>query len=174
MKLETKRGLAKLSDHLIDKDGEVFLELYTKEKYEFDRSLKFAVRDNNVLVLRTGQNHDSYWDYTYNAEELLEAVQKSIETDDLGGLNEYLSEGMDEGEFLFGGDDYHESQDAIEDHDFDEIPEDLLDEDSGEIDIEKLQDDYDFEVIEEEGKQISKFESFKYKTDDGEVKIDLN
>ncbi len=174
MKLETKHGLEKLSDHLKDKDGEVSLELYTKEKYEFDRSLKFPIGDNYVLVLRSGKNHDSYWNYTYNAEDLFEAVQQSIETDDLGGLNECLSEWVTEWEFLFGGSDYHESQDAIEGHDFDEIPEDLLDEDTGEIDIEKLQDNYDFEVIEEEGDQISKFESLKYKTDDGEVKIDLN
>jgi hypothetical protein len=58
MKLQTKRGLEKLSDHLKDKDGEVSLELYTKEKYEFDRSLKFSPKYlvNNRLLRQLTAN----------------------------------------------------------------------------------------------------------------------
>ena len=76
-------------------------------------------------------------------------------------------------DFKSSGDDDYEFQDEIDSHDFDEIPEELLDEDGEDIDIEKLQDNYDFDLIEEEG-GISKFDSLSIDIGDEKITIDWN
>ena len=66
--------------------------------------------------------------------------------------------------------------DSLDDHDFDQIPDKILDKESGEIDIEKFQDIYgsDYELKPKED-YLSKFiDSFSIKIDEENVNVNLN
>ena len=70
--------------------------------------------------------------------------------------------------FVGSGDGNYEINDSLDDHDFDQIPEEILDKESGEIDIEK------FLLSVYELKDFDLIDSFSIKIDEENVNVNLN
>jgi|TARA_B100000315_G_C14302990_1_gene462710 hypothetical protein len=173
MNNETKEKLKKISKYLQNTDDTVTFEMYTSQKYEYENTLAAAVDGNYVNITRRGFYNDSFWDYEFEPKSLKDGIDYALEENDISSFNNFILEFFDDYDFKSSGDDDYEFQDEIDSHDFDEIPEELLDEDGEDIDIEKLQDNYDFDLIEEEG-GISKFDSLSIDIGDEKITIDWN
>ena len=107
-----------------------------------------------------------------------ERVNDSIEKDDFNILIEdYIREEGDitEAKFVNSGSGNYEIQDEVDDYDFEEIPENILDEETEEIDIEKFQDIYgdDYELSDRED-YCGKIDSFSVYVDKEKVEINVD
>ena len=170
------KKLKKIADYLQNKEEMVEIELYTNERYEVEESYVVTIGENYVGIHRTGFYDTSFWSLELDAETFYKAILEAIEKDDYEYLvEEYIMEEGDytESKFISGGEGNYEIQDSIDDHDLDEIPDEILDDETGEIDIEKFQDIYgsDYELRDSEG-YFEKINSFSLHVD--KVKYEVN
>ena len=173
---EEIKKLGLIADALKNKDDFIEIEIFTKERYEVEEYHVVMIGDNYVGINRTGFYDTSFWSLELDAETFYKAILEAIEKDDYEYLvEEYIMEEGDytESKFISGGEGNYEIQDSIDDHDLDEIPDEILDDETGEIDIEKFQDIYgsDYELRDSEG-YFEKINSFSLHVD--KVKYEVN
>ena len=170
------KKLKKIADYLQSKEEMVEIELYTNERYEVEEYYVVTIGENYVGINRTGFYDTSYWSLELDSETFSKAIFEAIEKDNYEYLVEdYIMEEGDytEAKFIGGGEGNYEIQDSIDDHDLDDIPEEILDGETGEIDIEKFQDVYgsDYELRDKEG-YCEEIHSFSLHID--KVKYEVN
>ena len=172
------KKLKKIADFLQSKEGMVEIELYTTERYEVEEYYVVTIGENYVGINRTGFYDTSYWSLNLHSKTFSERVNDSIEKDDFNILIEdYIREEGDitEAKFVNSGSGNYEIQDEVDDYDFEEIPENILDEETEEIDIEKFQDIYgdDYELRDSED-YCGKIDSFSVYVDKEKVEINVD
>tara|TARA_Y100000022_G_scaffold140803_1_gene122668 strand:+ start:357 stop:908 length:552 start_codon:yes stop_codon:yes gene_type:complete len=172
------KKLKKIADFLQNKEGMVEIELYTTERYEVEEYYVVTIGENYVGINRTGFYDTSYWSLHLDSKTFSERVNDSIEKDDFNILIEdYIREEGDitEAKFVNSGSGNYEIQDEVDDYDFEEIPKNILDEETEEIDIEKFQDIYgdDYEIRDSED-YCGKIDSFSVYVDKEKVEINVD
>ena len=170
--------LKKISNFLAQIEDSVEIEIFTNERYHVEEYYGITINENYVGINRTGFYDNSYWSLSLDSKDFSENIIKSIDQDDFEMLAEdYIREEGDitEAVFVGSGDGNYEINDSLDDHDFDQIPEEILDKESGEIDIEKFQDIYgsDYELKERED-YCGRIDSFSIKIDEENVNVNLN
>ena len=170
--------LKKIADYLQSKEDVVEIELYTTERYEVEEYYVVIIGENYVGINRTGFYDTSYWSLHLDSKTFAGRINDSIEKDDFNILIEdYIREEGDitEAKFVNSGSGNYEIQDEVDDYDFHEIPENILNEETEEIDIEKFQDIYgsDYELRDSEG-YCGKIDSFSVYIDKEKVQINVD
>jgi len=171
------KKLKKIADFLQSKENMVEIELYTNERYEVEEYYVVTIGENYVGINRTGFYDTSYWSLNLDSKTFAERINESIEKDDFNILIEdYIREEGDitEAKFVNSGSGNYEIQDEVDDYDFKEIPENILDEETEEIDIEKFQDIYgsDYELRDSED-YCGKIDSFSVYLDEEKMEINV-
>ena len=172
------KKLKKILDYLRKKDDNVEIELLTSERYEVEEYYVVTIGENYVGINRTGFYDTSYWSLNLDSQTFADSINESIEKNDYNILIEdYIREEGDitEAEFINSGSGNYEIQDAVDDYDLDEIPANILDEETEEIDIEKFQDIYgsDYELRDQED-YCGKIDSFSIYLDKEKIEINVD
>ncbi len=171
------KKLKKISDYLQSNEGMVEVELYTTERYEIEEYYVVIIGENYVGINRTGFYDTSYWSLHLDSKTFAERINDSMEKDDFNILIEdYIREEGDitDAKFVNSGSGNYEIQDEVDDYDFQEVPENILDVETEGIDIEKFQDIYgsDYELRDSEG-YCGKIDSFSIYIDKEKVEINI-